>query len=373
MNPSKDMNHLLERISLYDIRSYLDRNGWRRITTQNDRWVIFRLEGDQESVEVVLPSQERFSDVRERIAQTVLLLSQIEGRTTGEICSAIIGTNSDSLLIRLQIPSDRASIPVDEAPQHVKAIRNLILFSACSEVEARPHYEQPLPGTAGIMAGFEFCHTFAGSFGFEVTSLIAKPQQVDDLFDPPKSRLIVERLARGMTLLNEAVQADAPEILIQAYEAALNARMCDALADISIDGKVTFNLGVEWATTILPADDVRSFREQIISKPHINMLKHVSEQLKIVPPHPDRVCGSVINLHCASNPIEDHSRRTVALKVAHEKHGLIEVKMNLGPDYYLLAIEAHTKGKHLCARGQLQRKGNVWSVEAITALEIVSV
>lgn len=373
MSYSKDMNHLLERISLYDIRSYLEQKGWRRIVAQNDRWVIFRLEADQESVELVLPSQERFSDVRERIAQTVLSLSQIEGRTTGEICSAIVGTNSDSLLIRLQIPSGRGSIPVDEAPRHVKAIRNLILYSACSEVEARPHYEQPLPGSDEMISGFEFCHTFAGSFGFEISSPVAKLQQIDDLFDPPKSRLVVERLARGLTLLNQAVQTDEPEILIQAYEYALNARMCDAIADISIDGKVTFNLGIEWASSIPPADDVRSFNEQIISEPQISMLKHVSEQLKIVRPHPEHVCGSVINLHCASNPIEDHSRRIVALKVRHEKHGLIEVKMNLGPDYYLLAIEAHTKGKHLCARGQLQRKGNVWSVEAITALEITDI
>jgi len=58
--------------------------------------------------------------------------------------------------------------------------------------------------------------------------------------------------------------------------------------------------------------------------------------------------------------------------VNHEKHGSIEVKMDLkeNSNYYLLAIEAHTNGKYLSARGQLQRKGNVWSIEAITSLEI---
>jgi hypothetical protein len=58
------------------------------------------------------------------------------------------------------------------------------------------------------------------------------------------------------------------------------------------------------------------------------------------------------------------------LKVKHEKHGIIEIQMDLGQDDYLLAIEAHTKGKYLRARGQLQRKGNFWLVEANTALEI---
>ncbi len=371
MSRVTDMNRLLDRISLFNVFSYLERKGWKRLAKRNDRRVIFRLEENQESVELMLPSREHFSDIRERISQIVLSLSQIEGRSAGEICLAIVGINADSLLICLQIPSNRAAIPVEEAPRHVKAISDLILFAACSEIDARPYYEKPLLGSAEIMANFEFCHTFPGSFGFEISSLIVKPQQTDDLFNSPKSRLLVERLARGLMLLDQAVQEDTPEILIQAYQSAFNARMCDAIADIGIDGKVVFNVGIEWASSIVPAADVRLFNKQIISEPQISMLKHVSEQLKIIHPYPDSVRGSVVNLHCTGNPIDGKSKRSVALKVLHEKYGTIEVKMNLGPDYYLLAIEAHTKGKHLCAKGQLQRKGNVWSIEAITALEIV--
>jgi len=52
--------------------------------------------------------------------------------------------------------------------------------------------------------------------------------------------------------------------------------MCDAITDISINGKITFNIGIEWASSILPAKDVRSFNEQIIGDPQISMLKFVS-------------------------------------------------------------------------------------------------
>lgn len=371
MNRVTDINRLLDRISLFDVRSYLERKGWR-LKVRKNRWVIFRLEENKESLELVLPSNEHFSDVRERISQAVLSLSQIEERTMGEICSAIIGTNADSLLIRLQIPSNKSTIPVDEAPRHVKAINELILFSACSELEAKPHYEKPLSGTAEIMADFEFCHTFAGSFGFEVASSITKPLQTSDLFSPPKSRLIVERLARGFTLLDQAVQKNEPDILIQAYEYAFNSRMCDAISDIGLDGEVIFNVGIEWASSVLPAQDVRSFNEQIIGDPQISMLKHVSEELKVIRPHPDCLIGSVINLHCVGNPAEGNSKRSVTIKVRHDKHGTIEIKMNLPAEYYLLAIEAHTSGKPLCATGQLQRKGNVWSIDAITSLIIAN-
>lgn len=61
------------------------------------------------------------------------------------------------------------------------------------------------------------------------------------------------------------------------------------------------------------------------------MLRFVSEQLKIVTPSFDRVVGYVVNLHCATNPGDGHARRTVAVKVEHNLHGMIEVKMRPWP------------------------------------------
>lgn len=371
MSRSRNLSNLLARINLYDFRSYLEKSGWSRVFVQNPKWSIYRLGGDQLPVEVILPSQEHYSDVPARIAEAIITVGQIEGRVPEDVCAGIIGTNSDSLLIRLKIPNDNASIPIDDAPRHVKAIRNLVLYSACSEVEAKPYYEAPLPGAEALVGKFDFCHTFQGSFGFEVSSTIAKPLQVDDFFTSPKTRLIIERLARGMQLLDQAIEKDRPELLVSAYESALNARMCDAITDISIDGKVNFNFDIEWASCVPPAEDVRAFNGLSIGERQVSMLKFVSEQLKVVLPCHDVVAGPVINLHCVSNPVEDGSRRIVALKVKHENHGMIEVKLNLGQDDYLLAISAHTNGKRLSATGQLQRKGSIWSVEAITLIKII--
>jgi len=380
MNLVTDVNHLLGRIRLFDIRSYLEQKGWQNVTTRNDRWNIFQLEEGGESIELILPSQERFIDVQERIVQTILSLSQIEERTTDEICSAIVGTNVDSLFIRLQIPSNKSSIPVEEASQHVNAIKDLIRFSACSEINAKPYYEKALSASNKIIKDFEFCHTFEGSFGFEVSSPVIKPQDAgtDDLStsmpqqlaaQTPKSRLVIERLARGLILLDEAVKNDDPDVLTQSYKTAFNSKMCDAITEISINGKVVFNLGIKWASLMPPTEDVRSFSERVINEPQINMLKHVSEQLKIVRPYPDYINGLVVNLHCIGNPTED-LKRTITLKVKHENHGSIDVKMDLGANEYLLAIDAHTDGKYLSATGQLQRKGGMWLLNAITSLKI---
>lgn len=112
------------------------------------------------------------------------------------------------------------------------------------------------------------------------------------------------------------------------------------------------------------------FSGRVIGDAEVSVLQHVSEQLKIVKPYADEIVGSVINLHCVNNPNNNDSRRSVALKVLHRDYGPIEVKMTLGHDWYLQAIDAHTDGRQIIAQGQLQRNGNSWSIEAITSLEI---
>lgn len=361
------------RVKLFDLQSYLLRNGWRRLFSRNGRWEIYRLARETEpNLEVVLPASERFSDTRKRIVEVIRSIAQVEDRSEADVYSELLSLNADSLLIRLQVPGDAVTLPMADASRHVRAIKNLFLYSGCSELEPRPHFEQPLPASQALLGAFEFCHTFRGSFGFEVTSAVLRPQETLDLFSAPINRRIVERIARGLEILESSVTRDDPNELIESYGIALNARMCDALSDIGLGGDVSFGLEVKWAASVTPCEDVAAFRGVFVGEAQASMLKFVAEQLKIVKPQLERIAGRVVNLHCATNPGEGNARRTVAIKVQHEKYGLIEVRMALGPEFYLMAIEAHSKGNELTAMGQLQRRGNTWSLEAIASIEIKS-
>lgn len=364
----------LERISLFDLRLYLDQNGWRRTPSKNDRWTIFQLKiANSDPLELILPSSEQYADVKERIRQVVASLSQIEDRQFEEVCADLVATNADSLLVRLQVSSDADSIPVSDASRQIRAIRNLLLYAGCSEIQARPHFEQPLASSFSLLSGFEFCHTYRGSFGFEISNTVVKPASTADLFDIPVRRRIVERIARGMQLLDKAVAQEDPDVLIQSYESGLNARMCDALADIGLEGQVAFAIGIDWAASLAPSEDVLSFQEYVFGEAQIGLLKYASEQLKVVNPKRERIDGLVVNLHCVADPKEGHAKRTVAVRVEHPEHGTIEVKLSLGAKWYLAAIDAHSKGKRISATGELQRKGNTWSLDAITSIGVPDV
>lgn len=357
----------IDRVKLFDLKSYLERKGWKRYTANGEKWQTFRIDVDQgSSLELILPARESFVDFRERIQQTIEALSQIEDKPVSEILSGLIVENSDSVKLRLQVPDSVSSLPIDDASKHIKAIRNLFLYSGCSEIKSIPHFEQPLPAAQDYLKDFEFCHTFRGSFGFEISSTIIKEQKNRDLFELPVNRRIVERIARGLLTLNNAVLKDDPDILISAYDKALNARMCDALAQIGLNGELSFGIDIDWAQILEPSEDVSFFRTITISEAQISMLNFASEKLKIIEPSPQKISGRVVNLHCVANPSEGGARRIVAIRVDHDDYGPIEVRLALGTESYLKALKAHSEGKELIASGQLQRKGNTWSLDAIT-------
>ena len=158
----------------------------------------------------------------------------------------------------------------------------MLLYSACSEISHAPHFEQPVPGAQDYLKDFNFCHTFQGSFGFEVTSEIVRKRQDQELFQLPVNRRMVERIARGLIALKRAIKNDDPDILISAHDEAFNARMCDSLSQIGLDGEVTFGININWATIIPPAQKLTSLSNVIIEKPEMQMLSFVSEKLKAV-------------------------------------------------------------------------------------------
>lgn len=368
MSHRREPTSALERVSLGDLKSYLERSGWKRAPSTNERWTVYRLPRI-ERLEIVLPASESNIDSRERLVQAIATLGQVEERDTGEVSADLLSLNADSLLIRLQVHSEE-SLPLGEASRQVRAIRNLILYSTCSELQPRPYFDQPIEAAVPIANEFRFCHTYRGSFGFEVASTVVAPKTTADFFDSPLRRRAIERIARGVKVLSLAIEADDPDLLIRSYETALNARMCDALADISLDGGMPFLLGVDWATSWAPSEDVIHFPDHLVSEQHVSLLRFASDKLKVVEPRPDEIIGQVVNLHCVSDPVRGNAKRTIAVKVNHAEHGTIEVKLSLGPDAYLLAIDAHSKGKKLTAVGQLQRKGNTWTLEPVAKVAV---
>lgn len=357
----------VDRVNLFDLKLYLERSGWRRLPSKDAPWVTYELakEGAQ-GIELLLPTEEYFKDTRKRILDAVTVLSQLEDRDPIAVARDLQSVNADSLSFRLEIAEGSDAVPLADAARHIRAIRNLVQFGCCSELQAKKHFEVPLPAAEALLQNFQFCHTFRGSFGFEVTNTIVKQRQNADLFEAPVQRKVVARIARGIALLRIATDSEDPSVLIDSYESGLNARMCDSIAEIGLDGEISYQLGIEWAHAIPAPPDLVKASTIRITERETSVLRYAAEQLKIVPPERQTVVGQVVNLHCVTDPKEGGSRRTIELKISHPEFGTIDVRLALGPAAYQKAIDAHASGKHLSATGELQRKGNTWTLDAIS-------
>lgn len=354
-------------VSLADLKQYLRSHGWISYSEKSDRWELFRrVQGSGEGIELILPASEAKADSRARISSALSVLAQLEGRQTRDVSLEISGSNRDSITFRMLVRESVAdSIPLDAASRNVKAMRDLLLYGACSEIEAQAHFQQPLPEAREVAQGFHFCHTFKGSFGFEVSSRVAPDNLTLDMFQAPARRRVVERVTRGILLLDEAVERDSPELIVGAFHQGLNARMCDALISLAGDGSCSFEIGVRWGSILQPAPDVSRFEPVLVSDAAIAVLVFASKALKRVEPHAETVRGLVVNLHCAKNPLDGDARRTIEVKSLHGRWGVLFVRMSLDPLHYSIAIEAHARGVAIYASGKLQRSGNTWTLEPI--------
>lgn len=373
MNDRRKTEALLDDVTLADLRFHLVDRGWKQVAERNARLFVYRLVDENNGhIELLLPYSEQFVDAKSRIADAIAALSQIEGKSVNEISSEVKRVNRDSLRIRLQVNEDAVSIPLGQAPQHVQGIKNLLLYAACSEVQVARHFEVPLSAGFKFVNECQFGHTFRGSFGFEVSTKLAKEQETLDVFSRPFSRRSMERIVRGFESLRKAVDEDDPDFLVDSFEHGFNARMCEALTEIALRGEVVFDCEVEWASAAPPADDLREFRTVHIGPSEVSVLSYAADQLKAIGGMSDEIIGTVVNLHCARNPSDDASKRIVAIKTKHRQYGAIEVRMQLGANRYLKAVEAHTAGKWVMIRGILERKGNTWSMNAITHFDALA-
>lgn len=366
MNSNRVLESQVSSVSLLELQRYLRTIGWIQ-TERNGQWLTYsKSDNSGHTVQLGLPITSETLDSNRRILDVLGAISQIQSRSLQSVIADVMGYAQDTFHYRIEDVENSDSIPLTTAQQYVKGLKNLYLYSACSEFKPRAYFEQPLLRAKKQLSSHQFGHTFRGSFGFSVhTSVIVENQSDDILGQPPLMRRVSERIAYGLSMLKEAVDKNDPEILISNYKVALNAKMCDALHEMSMGGEARFSCDFMWARSLHVRSDLDELRGVSIGIPEAELLEYASEVLKSVDPKPEFFAGRITNLHCPSNPEIESSKRVVAIKGTHTEHGLIDVQMELGRSRYLKAIEMHKHGSDVVVSGMLERKGSTWWMREI--------
>jgi hypothetical protein len=360
-------------LTLSDLKDFLRRNGWKEsITTKK----TVRYEGPisdfNRPLELVLPISENFEDFDQRASDIVRVLSKIYKRTEAEITDEIRRIKRDIFKIRV-IHTGNNGIPLSYAADSINAIKNLYIYSACSEEISLPYFDKPSISGQHHAELCEFDHTFHGSFGFTINSPIKAGLQFD-MFDnsveTPFERRVMERIIRGLEDVEKSVHKDNADYIVENFETGLNSRMCESLLSLLNYKSRQVEFSIDWSHTLEAAEDIRHKNKWRLGSAAYEVIEYAAEELRKVEPHDVVIIGKVVTLHSTKNPrLDSHFLGSVTVKHIFEGK-YVNVKINLNSEGYTLAVEAHLKGIPIRLEGKLFRKGNTWKIVDITSIQL---
>ncbi|RYF30426.1 MAG: hypothetical protein EOO23_05170 [Comamonadaceae bacterium] len=364
---------LIEQIPLGSLKRYLGALGWRRRALPSGVELFSYPAGHDDQIEIVLPETSRSKDVLDRLQAAVATLMVFERRTVEQVVAAIRAISYD--LVRSKLPDTSVrhdTVRLDTAGDVIRSLTRMLAASAHAELHEGPYFVR-LDTTAQRYADeCRFGHTFRGSFGFTIESPVGpNSPEIDGSPTPvpPLSRRAVSRLARGLRIVEGAIDREQPGEIVGSYQIGLNANAVEELLNMVEApqvGEVNFEIvfSPEWGIPpdLGPAPDVA-----IRQARGVDILREAAKRLRIV--HYERqrtIVGYVRTLHSLENPsdlLTISGTQDVIVEWETEEFGRRNIRVALGPEEYLRAIEAHGSGRQVSVFGELVQGGRQWRLE----------
>lgn len=322
-----------------------------------------------EAVELVLPKQERQADFLSGIERAVMTLSALENRDPQSVISSIRSIGFDA--VHTRIPDAMVfddTIHLEVAASYTAGIKSLLAATATTELNPAPYFLRLLREGSDYADRCRFGHTFRGSFGFTVESTVAgndSPTLPGLPQAPPFERRVVQRLVRGVRSIYQAVAADDISIITANAPSAFGANACESLANLIESTSYnslafSFSFSPEWR----PADDVALDNGFVVGPRHVEATREAAKSLRSAPvQRPEKVHGRVKWLESEDDPsdlLNPAGSREIAVIWSSIDFGDIAVEMRLNAADYLVAHQAHGRGRPVMVSGTLEKRGRKW-------------
>jgi hypothetical protein len=371
------------KISVADLRNYLELNGWRRVSNNNEKILVYDssnyTRGDV--VKIIFPSSNNYSDFAQRVSEALNTLSDLERQDPYKIIDNIISRTRDKFLFWITGPQNSStSISLEEAAITVTKLKELISYSASVETSKKPYLAKTAKVSKEVLSKCSFGHTVSGSFGFKVLMPELPPHATPSGLLPeyvsPFERRITERIYKGLAYTKKAVELQSTDFLVEKYEEGLNANMCDKLIDIFQDNKYqTGRCSVDWSPE-WPIDTELIGHESInIEERSLYYLEEASRQLRTsLERQRINLIGRIIQLRSEDLPFnecDNHEDRIITVLSGTEGALNLKVRIMLPAEDYITACDAHKRGKSISIIGTLEKIGRTWTLTSHTDFKII--
>lgn len=249
----------LRALNPIDILSYLDAQGWQRLSVSNKRVVCLLDKPNSGDFEVVVPLDNTFRDYMIRVAELLHTLEQAEARSQLELLKDITTSSVDLMRIEPDIETwPDGSVGIEQGNALVQQTRDMLLAAACATVKPSKMYPNRKPQEAiEYMRKARLGQTEKGSFVLTILSPV-NPYLSSQLKlfpdEIPFERRVMEMLFRALVAVREASIAGMTEHSFEpfgvAVENGVSANLCEALVGLYNQADIkSLTFKMTWART----------------------------------------------------------------------------------------------------------------------------
>jgi len=366
-------NPILAGLKVVDLARYFRSQGWNVVSHPNDKLRVFTGKSDDSGrdITVVIPNSTDLKDFAPRVSEAVNLLAAVENRPAQQVLDSIAKWDRDILRVRLGVNfQSNQSIPMELAGEILPLLRKFLSDAACTEDQPKPFFAKATAIGKSFTETCQFGHTFSGSFGLTIEC----PLPLDPNLSLPNiqstkpfERRVVERIAAGYEKTNEAASSGSSDVIVDSFQKAFNANMCETLTDLyeAVNGR-EMEYSISWCPELKPSPQLAQSPVLRLEHRTYEHLKIAARKLEHVREFEDiEIVGKVVALR-AEDPLAEAA---LSLDVRHitmhweiERGTFIRLRVPLQAHEYQEACDAHKNGRKIAIKGRPEKQAKFWTL-----------
>lgn len=367
-------------ITSASIEKYLILTGWDKVEEISNRRILAFRNKEDADFRIAIPANDDAPDFYARVYDLVQMLSSYSERTEQEITDSLRSAFTDRIQFRIITESSKnGRIPLDYAARCLDGLKDLILYAACAEENARPVCLRTNNAARNNLEKFQFEQTEVGSFIFNVGVQVANQENeqlyLAEVVPPPEptEHKIVKRIETAIDQVNSVVNREVKiaDLVENAFEDGLTANICDAMAKLRPDEgeDITLETSIYYAEAITRS--VTPPKVNTFDNVHFTFIDELSKRFRDCTLVEDVTLTGTIKMLAKNNSgAEDEAENKVRLltKIEGKTRG---VDLVLSPSNHTMACDAYRDDKEVTVTGTLDKSGKYWFFSEVTNFDVV--
>lgn len=341
-------------LSITDFARYLETHGWR-IDFEHPYSVIWRkFKGEQFIGEIALPKEET-ADKQESLALALQRLTEYENISPNLMLSKIMNQHNDLISIRVVGKSVQdGTIPLNDGVKLFEKTQNLISAIALSAKKKKSFFRNRSKDKdiLAFMDQIRLGQTQVGSYivnlCYPVENIEVKEQ--NEIIEAISfSRSVTHNLLNSLNKLKEKTKNydQNPTVFASLIPEGVSHNLCDAIVGLSGTQKQR-TVEISLQAGQIRDDSITSDFKIAFTPAEIDVVEAASKyyQGEYALPHYE-VTGKIVELH--SRNLSEGGYINVPCKIDNKT---VKIRVDLTPEQYQTATEAHKTEKQVRCKGQ---------------------